>query len=187
MRFQIFLWELFGVIFITIAGTLLHFTFKYFNQYRPLALISSVNESVWEHLKIAFWPALFYSIVEYLFIGKITNNFIIAKAACLISIPILIIIFFYSYTAILGRNLLILDISIFILSIYLGQIISFNILTMPPLPDLLTSLSALIIVILIIMFSLFTYFPPKFSIFKDPIGGGYGIYRRIVRYNSRQI
>lgn len=181
MRFQIFLWELFGVIFITIAGALLHFAYRYFNEFKPLALISSVNESVWEHLKIAFWPALLYSIIEYLFIGDIANNFIIAKAVSLISIPTLIIILFYSYIAILGRNSLLIDISIFILSIFLGQIISFNILLMPPLPVFLTSLSALVIVILIIMFSLFTYFPPRFTIFKDPVKGGYGIYKRVLR------
>lgn len=178
MKFQVFLWELFGVIFISIAGSLLHFTFKYFNEYKPIALISAVNESTWEHLKIAFWPALFYSIIEYISISDSTNNFIIAKAACLLVIPISIIILFYSYTAILGRNLLIVDISIFILSIYLGQKVSFKLLTIDQLPSFLTSLSAFIIAILIIMFSLFTYFPPKHPIFKDPIKGKYGIDKR---------
>lgn len=178
MMFKVFLWELFGVIFISVTGTLLHFVYICSNEYKPFALISSVNESTWEHLKIAFWPTLVYSIIEYQFISDITNNFIIAKAACLLVIPISIIVLFYSYTAILGRNILILDISIFILSIFFGQKISFKLLIMDPLPSFLTSLAAYIIVVLIILFSLFTYFPPKLAIFKDPVKGGYGIYRR---------
>ena len=175
--YKVFIWELLGSLLISIAGCLLHFVYDWSKEYRPLALISAVNESTWEHLKIAFWPALIYSILEYLPISKITNNFIISKAACLLVIPILIIILFYSYTSIIGHNLLIADIPIFVLSICLGQIISFKLLTMPQLPSLLTYLSLFIIVILIIQFSLFTFFPPKSLFFKDPVKGGYGIYK----------
>jgi len=165
-------------IFYFIIGSILHFVYDWSNEYKPLALISAINESTWEHLKIAFWPALIYSILEYVPLSNITNNFIISKAACLLIIPIVIVILFYSYTGILGRNFLIADISIFVLSIYFGQKISFRLLTMIQLPSFLTSLSMLIIVILIIVFSLFTFFPPRLPIFKDPVNGGYGIYKR---------
>lgn len=173
----IFLWELFGAIFISVAGCLLHFVYDSFNRYKPLALISAVNESTWEHLKIAFWPTLAYSIFEYASISSLTNNFIAAKAACLLIIPVSIIIIFYTYTAILGRNFLIADIFTFVLSICLGQLASFKLLTIGPLPGFITSLSLFIIVLLIIQFSLFTFFPPKFFLFKDPVHGGYGIYQ----------
>jgi hypothetical protein len=175
MNYKVFLWELFGVIFISITGSLLHFLYDWSNEYKPFALISAVNESTWEHLKIAFWPALIYSILEYIPLSTITNNFIISKAACLLVIPISIVILFYSYTAILGRNYLVADISIFVLSIYSGQKISFELLTMDQLPSFLTSLSMFIIVILIIQFSLFTFLPLRLSIFKDPVTGKYGI------------
>lgn len=175
MSYIILLWELFGVIFISLIGSLLHFTYEWYGECKPLALISAVNESTWEHLKIAFWPALIYSILEYIPLAHITNNFIVAKAACLLAIPVCIIILFYSYTWLLGSNYLIIDISIFILSIFLGQMLSFKILTMRQLPSIYTSLGMFLIVILVIMFSLFTFFPPKCPIFKDPVNGGYGI------------
>ena len=176
MTHIIFFWELFGMIFISVSGSLLHFVYDWSNHYRPLALIAAVNESTWEHLKIAFWPALIYSIFEYIPISNLTNNFVIAKAACLLIIPASIIIIFYTYTAILGRNFLIADISIFVISICLGQLASFKLLTMPQLPNSLTSLSIFIIVLLIIQFSLFTFFPPRLFLFKDSAHGGYGIY-----------
>lgn len=104
--YEVFLFELFGALIISITGSLLHFVYDWSKEYKPLALISAVNESTWEHLKIAFWPALIYSVVEYLLISNITNNFIISKAACLLVIPISIVILFYSYTAIIGHNFL---------------------------------------------------------------------------------
>lgn len=170
-----FLWEFFGVIVISIVGCLLHFVYKWSTNFRPLALISAVNESTWEHLKIAFWPALAYSILEYLPLSSITNNFIIAKAACLLVILVSIIVLFYSYTGIIGHNYLVIDISIFVLSIYLGQKISFKLLTMDKLPNFFNTASIFIIVILILQFSLYTFFPPKLQIFKDPVTGKYGI------------
>lgn len=177
MEYYIFKWEIFGVIFITIAGALLHFAYDWSNHYKPLALIAAVNESIWEHLKIAFWPALFYSIFEYIPLSGVTNNYVIAKAACLLVIPISIVIMFYGYTAILGYNLLFADIAIFVLSIFLGQMASFKLLTAPQLPHSLTSVSMLIIILLVIAFSLFTFCPPRLPIFKDPVHGGYGIYK----------
>lgn len=178
MNYTIFLWELLGVVFISAVGTLLHFTYNWSNQYKPLALISAVNESTWEHLKIAFWPALLYSVFEYIPLSSLVNNFIIAKASCLLIIPISITLMFYGYISISGYNILFADICIFILSIYVGQIVSYKLLTMIQLPDIITSLSMLVIILLIILFSLFTFLPPKCFIFKDPIHGGYGIYRK---------
>lgn len=175
MSYKVFLWELLGAVFISISGSLLHFLYGWTKQYKPLAIISAVNESTWEHLKIAFWPGLIFSIIEYVHISNLTNNFIIAKAACLLLTPVSIIVLFYSYTCALGRNFLFFDISIFILSIFLGQKVSMLILTMPELPSYFTTLAIFIIGILTMQFSLFTFFPPKFFIFRDPTNGRYGM------------
>ena len=66
-------WELLGIIFIFIMGAILHFLYKWSKFWKPIALIAAVNESTWEHLKLAFWPAFFYSLFEYL---TIINNFV---------------------------------------------------------------------------------------------------------------
>ena len=53
-------WELLGIVFIIVLGGALHFVFDLSGEWPPLALIAAVNESVWEHLKLGFWPALIY-------------------------------------------------------------------------------------------------------------------------------
>ena len=175
MKKSVLIWELLGIIFITILGSALHFVFDWLGQWKPIALIAAVNESVWEHLKLGFWPVLFYSLIEYRYLKKSTNNFLIAKTIAMYLIPISIVILFYSYTAILGYNMLIIDISIFVIAVVIGQLVSYKILISPSLPHSMNKLAMIALIVVILMFLLFTFYPPHLPIFKDPITGGYGI------------
>ena len=47
---SILLWELAGIIFIVVLGSVLHFAFEWSGRWTPIAPIAAVNESVWEHL-----------------------------------------------------------------------------------------------------------------------------------------
>ena len=49
-------YQIFSVIFIFILGTLLHFTYDLSNGNQIIATFSSINESVWEHLKLLYFP-----------------------------------------------------------------------------------------------------------------------------------
>lgn len=175
MNKKVFIWELIGILFISVLGSLLHFTFEWSGNWKPFALFSAVNESVWKHLKIGFWPALLYSIIQYKYIKPISNNFATAKAVALLIIPTFITVMFYLYTLILGHNVLFIDISIFVISIILAQLASYKLLTYNKLSDKINSISIAVIIILVIAFSTFTFYPPKLSIFMDPRKLTYGI------------
>jgi len=72
-------WEIIGVFFIVGFGTTLHFWFEWTDYWRPIALIAAVNESTWEHFKMAYWPGLFFALIEYPFLKEETNNFFYRK------------------------------------------------------------------------------------------------------------
>ena len=55
-----------GILFTISAGTALHFLFDWSGRLIPAALIAPVNESVWEHLKLLFFPFLLFSALEAL-------------------------------------------------------------------------------------------------------------------------
>ncbi len=57
--------ELIGIGVITVVGAVLHFAFEWSGQLEPVGVIAAVNESIWEHFKIGFWPALFHALFEY--------------------------------------------------------------------------------------------------------------------------
>ena len=61
-KMSIFRFELVGMFLIIILGTLLHFTFEWSGFQEIVGVFSAVNESVWEHLKIAFIPSILFMI-----------------------------------------------------------------------------------------------------------------------------
>ena len=63
-------WQIFASIFCLILGTILHFTYEWFNYNVIVGLFSTINESVWEHLKLLFYPMFFISIIGYFKIGR---------------------------------------------------------------------------------------------------------------------
>lgn len=175
MKKTILRWELVGIIVISLVGALLHFLFEWTNYWPTVALIAAVNESVWEHCKIGFWPALFFALVEYPFIKNSTNNFLVAKSAGLVSIPIVIISSFYGYTAVTRDHYFPVDISIFILSIAVGQFVSYKILTTDKMPSARHRLAAAGLAMMIAAFSLLSYFPARIALFEHHQSKQYGI------------
>jgi len=45
--------EIWGMVFISAFGSLLHFAFNWLNRFWLAGAFSAVNESTWEHLKLA--------------------------------------------------------------------------------------------------------------------------------------
>lgn len=175
MNKKVLIWEIIGIVFITLLGSFMHFLFEITGYWPPIGAIAAVNESVWEHLKLGYWPLFFFALIEYKFIKDEANNFAFAKFIGSLLIIGVIIVFFYSYTAILGEDILILDILSFIISIVIAQLVSYKILTMKKLKKVVSIISLIGIVILGLLFILFTYFPPHIPLFQDAETGGYGI------------
>ena len=175
MKSSILKWELVGIVVISVLGSMLHFAFEWSGNWGPVGVIAAVNESVWEHFKIAFWPALFYAIFEYPFLKRFTNNFMVAKATGIYVMPVAIAIIFYSYTSASGQEILIVDILIFVLAVALGQLTSYKILTMRRLPAWSGKVGIAMVILLAVAFGVFTFYPPHLPIFQDALSGGYGI------------
>ncbi len=163
-----------GSIFAIVLGSLLHFVFEWSGNSPFIAPIAAVNESTWEHIKLGFWPLLIWAFIEYYFFKVRNENFVIAKAVTIavycISIPTL----FYLYTAALGENYFLLDISTFVISILLGQYAGYRILKIDKNLNL-EKTGVFIILALLFAFFYFTFYPPENILFRDPVSGGYGI------------
>jgi len=175
MKRSVLRWELVGIGAIFIVGAMFHFLFEWAGGWSPVGVIAAVNESVWEHFKIAFWPALFFAIIEYPFLKRYTHNFFIAKAIGIYVMPVAIAAIFYAYTAIFGEEILAVDISIFFVAVALGQLASYKILTMKQWPWWMGGVGVVMVILLAAAFGVFTFYPPELGIFRDAVSGGYGI------------
>ena len=168
-------YELVGMLFIIILGSVLHFTFEW-SDYNPVVgVFSAVNESVWEHLKLGFWPALLYAIIEYRQIKKDVNNFFVAKTVVAYAITAIIPAIFYSYTLVTGESILMIDILSFIVAVIIGQYLGYRLLLHKQLPDKLEKAAILALLLLCVAFIAFTFMPPHLPPFQDPISDEYGI------------
>ena len=167
-------YELLGILLISILGGLLHFTFEISGFNPVIGIFSAVNESVWEHLKLGFWPIILLTIIEYRLIRKQTTNFFLGKTISALTIITVIPVMFYSYTSLTGESIFLIDISSFFISVIIGQTLSYMILTHKQLSKNLEWLSIALLILLAILFVVFTFYPPNLPPFQDPISGDYG-------------
>jgi len=171
----VFIYELTGMVFVIFLGSALHFAFVLSGNQPIVGAFSAVNESIWEHLKLAFWPSLLLTIIEYPRLRKAVNNFFTAKAIGVYLMITIIPLIFYSYTAFSGKSIFPIDISTFVLAVILGQLLSYKLLTYRQMNENLNRIAVVAMILIAIIFILFTYCPPQLQIFRDSITGQYGI------------
>ena len=171
--------HIFGFCFTVVLGTLLHFTFELFGGNTIIALFSAVNESVWEHLKLLFVPMLLFGIFEYFVYGRELDSFIQVRFLSILLGLGVIIAAVYIYTGIIGRHFLPVDISIFIIAVFIAYRFSCKILSSGQYSSPREKTIAVLgFICLVLIFCIFTFFPPKINMFLDPVTGTYGILKK---------
>lgn len=161
-----------GFFVVLICGTLLHFTYQWSGENRIIGLFSAVNESTWEHMKLLFFPSFVYFLVEHKKYGSTSKDLLTARTLGLLFGLAFIPVSFYTYSGIIGKNFMIIDIIIFAVSVFLTFYFSSRFLSRP---QRLTSLAAfLILLLMLILFFWFTFFPPHIQLFLDPVNFTYG-------------
>ena len=162
-----------SIIVISIVGTLSHFLYDISNHNKVLGLFTAVNESTWEHIKIALTPTLLWSVVDGFLYGS-NPNYFLAKFISLLIIIVLMPALFYGYMKITKKDIVIFDILIFYIVIIVSQCIFNSLLTIKPVPFIVRYLSCIGIFLIFGGYMIHTLMPAKNFIFKDPISKEYG-------------
>ena len=164
LKFQIF-----SVIFTWILGTILHFTYDWSNQNAIVGAFSAINESTWEHLKLLFFPMLITTIIGYFYLKpkEEYKNFLCAKTIGILLALAFVVVFFYTYTGIIGTNFAILDIGSFFVGVFLGEYKAYKLTN--KISGCKNSLAIFILMVLFICFIVFTYNVPPIGLFRDPL------------------
>ena len=74
MKQSISYWQVAGFLFTSILGTFLHFLFDRSGERLIVAIFSAVNESIWEHMKLIYYPMFLFSLVKIDFGVKIISS-----------------------------------------------------------------------------------------------------------------
>jgi hypothetical protein len=176
MRKHLITWELAGFLWTVIAGTLLHFAYAWSGNHPVVAAFSSVNESVWEHMKLLLIPVFLFSVVQVCFPGKDYRNFLAARGLSAMAGVLLIPVLVYTYTGALGRDFLWADIAIFVAAAALTFALDSALLRRGALSSGWMQLLGLVLLWgMLFLFVWCTYRPPEFPLWRDPLTLGYGI------------
>ena len=161
--------EIIGFFFTIIFGTLSHFFYNWSGKNQIIGYFCPINESTWEHLKMLIVPILLYSLFEYFIVRQEYKNFIQVKSLSIIIAMCFISSCFFTYSAILGTNLIYLDIFVYFLGVFSSFLFSYYALSNSRFFSLSAKKLGISILILLI-FSLFafTYSAPNKGIFSIP-------------------
>ena len=173
MKKSFLVWQVVGFIFTGIVGVILHFLFDWTNQSVFVAPFSAVNESIFEHLKLLFFPMFLFALIESRYIGMKHENLWCVKLIGIVLGVIFIPVFYYTVKGIFGVIPDWVNISIFFLAAALTYIIETRLLKenenckSPRKALFLLCRIALTMVVL-------TFVPPHIPLFQDPITKNYG-------------
>ncbi len=167
MMTKLLQWEIGGFFFIGLIGAALHFTFEMSNfSSMEVAYFSAVNESTWEHLKMVFFPGLVFALIQYTYVRDVVNNYIVAKVSGLLIMPLVIAVGWYIYAPILGRSYFPADLFLFYLAVFIGQWVSYKLLSRAPLEKKYTQYAIGVFLVIFAAFSTFTFYPPNIFLFE---------------------
>lgn len=168
-------WSLIGIVVIFLIAGLWHFLYVWLPG--PItAVLCPVNESLWEHAKLFFMPALIYFIIGLLTVGKAYPNFAFAHAVVLPLMLMMMLGIYYLFSA-LGIESLALDLVNTVIVITAGLFAAYRLTVSDKQMDGMRYrvASLLIVLSLLAVFAVLTYFPPHVPMFRDSNTLQYGI------------
>ena len=169
-------WQLGGFLFVCAAGTALHFLYQWSGESVAAAPFAAVNESVWEHMKLLFWPMLLWAGAERAVLGGYSRGFWPAKALGILLGLALIPALYYTYTGALDVSVMWVDIAIFFVAAAAAFLAETRMLARDWRCRGGARASALVLLLLLsAAFVLCTFVPPRFPLFRDPVTGFYGL------------
>ena len=162
-----------SILVISLIGTLSHFLYDLLGHNKIVGLFTAVNESTWEHIKIAITPTLLWSLIDGYKYG-IYPNYFPAKLCSLLIITIVIPLIFYSSKIIFSKDIAIINISSFYIAIILSQYSFRYVIELEEFKFIYRYFSCIGLFIYFGCYLLLILLPLKTSIFKDPITKKYG-------------
>lgn len=161
-----------GFVFLCVAGSLLHF-FYGFTGKDPLAgLVSPVNESPWEHLKLLYFPALLLTGAGCLILREKSDVLPAAMGAGVWTGMLSILCVFFFYTGVLGFSLLPLDLLTFAAGAAVTCLTAAKILRQKNPPCAALRAGTALLLLPLLLFFLFTYDAPPVALFEVPAFSG---------------
>jgi Family of unknown function (DUF6512) len=168
-------WTLVSIPAIILAGTFLHFAYGWSGRRRIVAVFTPVNESVWEHLKMAYWPLMLYICVAFTLRDPPASLLSATALGFLVTAALMFGLFYLSVRAApdpANKGRLIADGIIFVIAVAAGQLLSYVLVGRVNLD---TTIGLALLLAPAIALAFLTFAPPRLPLFRDQLNGTYGV------------
>lgn len=168
--------NLIAILPLSIVGSLLHFAYDWSRHNRVVAVFAAVNESYWEHIKIAFWPVLLWFAGLFALGGWGIPGFVPAATIALYAVPVTMVAIVFGYKSLTHKNVLWIDILSFFVTVAVALMVFALLATELAASGWTIALSILFLAVLGIAFTRYTLAPPaEPDLFTDPLNSRYGL------------
>lgn len=174
MSLNLSLWQLIGASVTILVGTLLHFLYDWTGKNVFAAPFSAVNESTWEHMKLLFVPLFVFALIQSRYFASFPNFWCVKLIGTLVGVGLIPTIF-YTYSGVLGRTYDWANIGLFFVAAATAFYLEFLLFKSQSLMCHYPWLSFAAMCLLAVVFVFLTFSPPHIPLFKDPVGGSYGV------------
>ena len=174
MKRNVTLWQFAGFCLTAILGTLLHYLYDWSNNSILAALVSGVNESTWEHMKLLFFPLFLFAWVLSCFFKEYAHFWWVKLGGFLIGL-VLIPALFYTYNGAIGKSPEWYNITIFFVAAAVTFFVEWRVFRRNRTRCKHPWVALALIGVLGVLFIVFTFETPQLPLFRDPLTGTYGI------------
>lgn len=162
--------EFYSALAVMILGTLLHFAYSFSGQNYLVSFLAPVNESVWEHLKMVFYPVFLVTVFDSLLFRQNNIAFFYCHSTNVLIGMAFLIIAYYTYSGILGFSVIFADVALFYLTVILIHVLNTKGISKERSVVPYSFPGVLIFLLTAAIFILFTLYPPKIGLFLPPPG-----------------
>lgn len=158
-----------GFFFVSILGCVLHFAYACSNHNLLVAAVTPVNESVWEHLKLLFFPFILFILIEFFSYGKHIGGFLFSGMIGVLCGMIWIAAGFYIYSALFGTPGFLANLILFFTAVLLSfRIRCARVIKQTDTGKMRTFPGLIMMLCMTILFVGFTFSPPDSPLFIPP-------------------
>ena len=161
--------NLIAVLVISVLGVLGHFLYEWTDNNAFVGCFFPVNESIWEHLKLVFFPSLIYFSYEYFTSKTKPQNYIPATIKGIYYGMLTVVVSYYTVTGVIGKNIdfiniLIYFVSVFVTVSYRNSVIAND----KEFSKAKVGILIFVFAITALLFAVWGFNPPNLNIFVEP-------------------
>lgn len=153
--------KIIGFFVVGILGTLFHFAYDFFNRPLFLSFMLPIDESIFEHLKLIFFPTIIYMLIDLKINKENRREYFISYIYNIFIANIITIVFFYTYYGMLGKNIDFVNIAIYFIAI-LSIFINLSEIT-----NISKTKAIILGIIMLGSLIIFTYYKPNIPFFTE--------------------